>query len=477
MKSFSTLLISFGFIFLTLFANGCSGGSSSSEDVDASNGVVLAEDLDSAQYLTQDSNYVYFTQSGDGLNGTLNRVPVAGEQMEVLATGLNNPTDIASDSKYIYWIEDSEEGTIKRTPLGGGEAITLAEDLNSPRSLIIYENYLYWCDKDDGDGMIRRVSVDGGAVSDIYATRITPWGIATDGLYVFFTEAYDSPSGRVLKVSVNGGSAITLVDGLGAPFSVALDGTYVYWMEFGWEQKLGKTKMDGSSTVILSMNNSYSWNPKILAIDDENAYFGVQGGVDDTYGAIQKVSINGGGVTTVVKTGEYSRPYSLTLDDDYIYWAQSDAVKKISKSATDKPPVVSDGSFSGDWIGTYEKTSVFETYSVCTDIQRGTIELNLNTLNDSVTGSSSSSNVTVQKDPDSACPPPVAQAFSDAPFQGALTSPTTLDGPGKFLVSDCDQLSAQISADVMSGTCVGSVKQIGVGYSDSYVYTWSVTRF
>ncbi len=475
MKKFLILLASLGFVVLTFIAGGCSGGGGSIENIN--NSVVIADDLESVRYLTNDSTYAYFTQSLDEFEGTINKVPLAGGEIEVLVGGLNNPIDIVSDSKNIYWIEKSINGSLKQMPLLGGTPTILASSLNEPVSLVVYEGFVYWSDKDDGDGMIRRVPIDGGYVSDIYDTRITPMGIATDGQYVFFTEAWDSPSGKVLKVSVNGGTAITLVDGLGTPFTVALDSTSIYWMEFGWEQKLGKTKLDGSSTLILSMNNSYSFNPKSLAIDDANVYFIVHGGVADTYGAIQKVSVNGGAVTTVVKTGGYSIPYNIVLDESSVYWTENSVIKKISKTALDEEsPIIGDGVFSGNWRGTYSKTTTFEAFYTCTDIENGTLELSLNTLDGLVSGSSSSSNVSAEKDPDESCPPAVAQAFSNAPFQGILTSSNTLDGSGLFLVSDCSQLSAEISGDSMSGTCVGSTQQLGT-YSDSYIYTWSVTRF
>ena len=477
MKKFHIFLISFGFIVLFFVAGGCSGGDGSSQNVNVSSSIVVADDLDSAKYLTSDSAYIYFTQSVDEFEGTINKVPLAGGEIEVLLSGINNPTDIVSDSKNIYWIEKSANGALKQMPLVGGTPMILASSLNEPVSLVVFGGFVYWCDKDDGDGMIRSVPIDGGSIFDIYDTRITPTGIATDGQYVFFTEAWDSPSGKVLKVSVNGGEAITLVSGLGAPFTVALDSTSVYWMEFGWEQKLGKTKLDGSSTLILSTNNSYSWNPKILAVDDTNLYFGVQGGVAETYGVIQKVSINGGEVTTIVKTGEYSMPYNIAIDDTNIYWAESNTLKKISKTVIDdSDSIVGDGMFSGKWRGTYVKTITFEAYSTCTDIERGTIELSLNVVDDLVTGSSSSSNVTAVKDPDASCPPPITQDFNNAPFQGTLTSQSTMDGPGLFLVSECEQLTAEVSGDVMSGTCIGSTQQLGT-YNDSYIYTWSVTRY
>ena len=68
-----------------------------------------------------------------------------------------------------------------------------------------------------------------------------PYGIASDGAYVYWTNIGDgsSPTGSLMRAPVDGGSPEALATGLIAPTEIVLDGTTVYWVTIGNNQPTG----------------------------------------------------------------------------------------------------------------------------------------------------------------------------------------------------------------------------------------------
>src|SRR5688500_566238 len=91
--------------------------------------------------------YVPVTGSGDRVGsteGAILRMPKAGGSVEVLATGIFNPTSIAVDDAYVYYsVAVSPEGEVWRVAKAGGDPSRIAADIDNPWDLAVDEDWLY----------------------------------------------------------------------------------------------------------------------------------------------------------------------------------------------------------------------------------------------------------------------------------------------------------------------------------------------
>jgi hypothetical protein len=79
---------------------------------------------------------------------------------------------------------------------------------------------------------------DGGAPVVLADNQVNPYGIATDGVWVYWTDLGDwidtsDPVGMVMKVPVGGGTPTTLAASQARPALIAVDATSVYWTNEG----------------------------------------------------------------------------------------------------------------------------------------------------------------------------------------------------------------------------------------------------
>lgn len=87
-------------------------------------------------------------------------------------------------------------------------------------------------------GVVRSVSVDGGAVTDIRASTQPSAVAANDGI-VYFTDLAES---RVHSVPMAGGTATLLADGEAMPWRIAVGGGQVVWSSAGMYDYQGMVK-------------------------------------------------------------------------------------------------------------------------------------------------------------------------------------------------------------------------------------------
>ena len=114
-----------------------------------------------------DGQYLYWTTEGFGPAGTVNATSILDGTTVILASMLQAPSAIATDSTSIFWINQgysSTTGSVMQMPLLNGPAtpITLAAGI-SPEALATDCQYVYWS---DANGTINRVAkqviLDGG---------------------------------------------------------------------------------------------------------------------------------------------------------------------------------------------------------------------------------------------------------------------------------------------------------------------------
>jgi hypothetical protein len=233
----------------------------------------LARDSSAAFGLAVDATYVYFTQP---VAGRVMRVPIAGGPAVPLATQVDGPLSLATDGLNLYWTGGKSVGSIMKLPLrDGSTAIALLTGLGRPRAIAVDGGFVYWTDL--ADGSVLRAStadVDGGAAGT--SMRLTSGLTQPADLVVRAGYAYvPDQAGRVLRVPVAGGVLEKLADTVGVPFGIASDGVSVYWSTLG-NGTIFKTSVTGLDPP-QSLATGQA-DPHFLSLAADAIYWGNWGG-------------------------------------------------------------------------------------------------------------------------------------------------------------------------------------------------------
>jgi hypothetical protein len=192
---------------------------------------VVASKLDFPKFLATDGSSLYWT--GGKIDGRITRLTlVPGASPEILIDGQNNPFAIAVAGGFVYWT-DLADGTILRTLdhlTGLADAAVrtanrLTTGLKGPTDLVLVGGYAY---APDQAGQIRRVSVDGGDLELVADAMGRPYGVATDGLSIYWTTS--GPGGAILRAPLGANvEGMKVVVGQPDPGCLAVTVDQLYW--------------------------------------------------------------------------------------------------------------------------------------------------------------------------------------------------------------------------------------------------------
>ncbi|HEX8823229.1 MAG TPA: hypothetical protein VF794_25085 [Archangium sp.] len=185
---------------------------------------------------------------------------------------------------------------------------------------------VYWTEQLN-PGNVMKNAVGGSPVA--LATGLHDfWGIATDGVNVYWMDTMStSNTRRVMKIPVNGGTMTTLAARENMAY-LATDGANVYWIETRVDSNLNfinslmKLPVGGGTPVTVANMGAQS---QYLAVDSTNVYWRR----NDT---LVKMPKAGGTITTLVTNVPFA--VSLASDGTHLYWAENDwatpgGIKKV----------------------------------------------------------------------------------------------------------------------------------------------------
>jgi hypothetical protein len=275
----------------------------------------------------------------------------AGGASQVLVTGyaggLAGP--MAVDATNVYWIED---GLVQKVSKDGGAATSAVTAEGEATDLAVDATHLYWSDQTG----IHRIPTSGGARTDISFTT-GPY------LTVDATSVYWSSGTEILTASIGndipsgGVPATVLASGLTQPGPIAVDAMQVYWAD-ALDATIKAVAKGGGSVAVLASDQGRPIQSLVVAggqvfwtkPDNEIGQVPVSGGaatvIRDPAGPSHLVSDaaalywidQGGGIKTMPLAGGPSVQlvdgldlFGLAVDATSIYWADSFSILKAPK--------------------------------------------------------------------------------------------------------------------------------------------------
>jgi hypothetical protein len=304
----------------------CQGGSCSGN---ACGSVTIASNLTYPTSIAVSGTTAFFI---DG--ETINSVPLDGGTVSVLLdrTNLDTLSNIAADSKNVYWIEQTcpEDGgacgsTIEKMSLNGGTATPLVSGPNAG-AMAIDANRVYWttlgqsCPSGGGacpnNGTVLSAPLLGGATTTLATGQGSPAALAVNATSVVWVTTTDSAGdGAVLSVPIAGGTPTTLASTCCDATTVAVDAQNVYYANF--DDVLETPLLGGAATTLFSTSSIEA--PTSLSVDSSGVYW--LGNTFSTAGKVDQTAIGGGQSTLIIgNTTQY--PSALALTGSSVVWTQ-----------------------------------------------------------------------------------------------------------------------------------------------------------
>jgi DNA-binding beta-propeller fold protein YncE len=241
-------------------------------DLDGSSGAPLLELPSGAlpRHIATDltNGHIYWSNEGNGNNGSISRAALDGSGATPIVSGLNGVFGMAVDTVggSIYWTEKPVPGPgvtarIRRAALDGSGIETLRTG-GAPVAIALdaANGKMYWTDYLQSNlSRIRRANLDGSSVEDLVATVIGPQGIALD---VSRGKMYwtDSETYKIQRANLDGTGIEDLWTNsfITRPAGIALDlnAEKMYWADYQFDRVL-RANLDGSvvEQIVAAANN------------------------------------------------------------------------------------------------------------------------------------------------------------------------------------------------------------------------------
>ena len=305
-------------------------------------------------------NQLYWTNNGVSLFETVKpqtaqilSADTSGAFSGALVTQLNYPQfEIAVDSNYVFW---SDATNIYRTALIGGPydiviPLQAAPVDESPIVNMVSDgSHLYYADTHS----VYRVPVLGGTPDVVTTGWRTISRLALDAANLYFT---DNSGGVVVQIAKCATSAVavglpTSNEDASVSNSGADAGGLGGNLDSGDAGDAGCTGVHGciDPSVVASVSHPYG-----LALDDQYVYFSQT----DSVGAIKRSPIAGGPPQTI-ETGE-TYPFDIAVDADRVFWCLADSAGHLisdSKAGGNRQVLVT--SYANSGVGRVTSDGIF----------------------------------------------------------------------------------------------------------------------
>jgi hypothetical protein len=282
----------------------------------------MATALNHPFQMASDTTRVYWTEYGTDnttTDGKLRACPLGGcpDSGPIdYATGESNPQGIALDSQNVYW---STAGGISYCPLAGcaGGTPGLLAAAEAPFGLTTAGGYVYWVEQGTiHNATVHRMAGPGQTNSEPYdggtGVLFQPQEVAVDSQNIYITDY----SAAVYRLPITGGEPTMIAPGVrSGGWPVTLDSTSVYYGSIGAILRFTKTNPGGAGAIYQSVQD-----PNGLFLDTSTGflYWSDWGSGNTNDGTIGKLPTDGG--AAVPLHASQVTPETVTVSGPYVYW-------------------------------------------------------------------------------------------------------------------------------------------------------------
>ena len=251
----------------------------------------------------------------------------------MLAAAQDRPRGVALFGDHVYWV--TAGGAVMRVPATGGPA----EELGRGTSLVsvaVDASGVFFTD--EGAGTIGRVPLAGGPVAILASGETSPWGIALDGTYAYYTT-----STAVRRVpEVGAGAATDAATGLTQPHKIVVSGGRVLWVNESGVDAVDSRLLSGGGAQCHFNNQTL---PHGLFADSSQIFHTDHRPAPD--GKVRRKQLSETCSTDAVEIAVgLESPFELTGDATSLYWTVDVAAGSIvtmPKDGSAKPHELASG--------------------------------------------------------------------------------------------------------------------------------------
>lgn len=226
--------------------------------------IVTAVMADFVSPIAVDDLNVYFADRTG-----LKKVSVNGGVVHQLAAELEtgDVSAMVADGQFVYWLTPGRNPAVRKIPVDGGPIETLVQTVRmySSSKLVLKDGFLYWVQHSHSVPMadaIMKISVDGGSLATIVSGLAALDDFAIDGTDLYFAElAYQT---TIRRVSIDGGP-ISDLGFLDDSSVLTADDGNVYWAN-PWVIGMASRSGGTARQIAASSGNS-------IAIDPDGIYW------------------------------------------------------------------------------------------------------------------------------------------------------------------------------------------------------------
>ena len=231
--------------------------------------------------------------------------------------------DITSDSTHIYWT-DEIDGTVMRMNLATEHVNILAQQQEHPEYLILDEDYVYWFNRTTQ--MIYRVSKSGGRLETIAHTAEPNVRIYLDEDTLYWSEREEH--NRIMAIAKDGSTEPWVVYELYGPETMIKHDHILYVLSY---KGLVAVDLHTKTGTIIDDRVGGPWSYSQLIASDKSLYWVEASQFNPT---LFRYDFDSGRITQMLNSKDTDdNPYNLTQDDNYIYGtSMSGAITQIDKT-------------------------------------------------------------------------------------------------------------------------------------------------
>jgi hypothetical protein len=229
----------------------------------------VASGQDEPRGIALDDLNIYWADQGSGM---VLSMPKAGGAIVTLAQDQSAPTSIALDTINVYFT-NFDDGTVMSVLKTGSSAPSVvAMSQNQPSGIAVDDTYVYWVNDTTSGGVMELAkSASPTTPPTELSVADDPVGVAVDATNVYFTSENE---GIVYQVPIVGGETVTLAMSLNEPTAVTAIGGFVYYTDFG-DGTVQKVASGGSGEAMLLASGVSQ--PVALTVDATSVYFVANG--------------------------------------------------------------------------------------------------------------------------------------------------------------------------------------------------------